>query len=291
MTDRPSNSLTGTASDAGSFAIPNWFTDTVAPDLSDRALRVMWGMCRHRQPDGRTIWPMDRIMAECKLSRRGADQAVKELCGDPRALLIEHVRHVYTPFPAEQWPGDPAARWAPAAKVPVSSNERTIQLALANDIRSSIVVAAPNYTPVGWWEADLWAVTRAGYAVEYEIKVSVVDFHADRAKSCREFDSESQSFDLHKKHDRLAAGDPAGPSRFFYVIPEEIRPHIEPRLPKWAGLVIYQKHRVRFVVQAPKLHAVKVKAREIRLAQRRMWFRYWQAIAQIERARLRGGVP
>lgn len=43
-------------------------------------------------------------------------------------------------------------------------NERAIQLAILSEIRTSIVCAAPNYTPAKWWECDLWAVTKAGYA-------------------------------------------------------------------------------------------------------------------------------
>lgn len=81
-------------------------------------------------------------------------------------------------------------------------NERTIQLALFQHLRSTCVCAAPNYTPDGWWECDVWAVTRAGYGIEYEIKLSVHDFRADKQKAKRRWNGE-QYISIHK-HDQYA---------------------------------------------------------------------------------------
>lgn len=164
-------------------------------------------------------------------------------------------------------------------------NERNIQLAIAQEIRSTIVVAAPNYTPAQWWECDLWAVTKAGYAVEYEIKLSRADFLADQRKAAlRVVDG---AWGREEKYAALSAKTGRGPSRFFYVVPHELGDEIEPLVPEWAGLGLAKVEgnyrRVFFVRPAPKLHQVRVKRREILLAQRRMWFRYWESLRTIER--------
>jgi len=175
-------------------------------------------------------------------------------------------------------------------RVTVKPSERTIQLAILSEIRSSIVCACPNYTPSHWWECDLWAVTKAGYGVEYEIKISVQDFKADASKGkVPRNDNYVGSLPRTTKHTELAAFNPRGPSRFFYVIPTELEDAIRPILPPWAGLGLFDgDRRVVFVKAAPSLHRVKVKPREIRLAQTRMWHRYWNAIGQLDRLRLRG---
>lgn len=162
--------------------------------------------------------------------------------------------------------------------------ERTIQLAIVNEIRATIVVAAPNYTPAGWWECDLWAVTRAGYAVEYEIKLNARDFKADAQKMKLRWTPDTGWTDTTKKHDAMAAC-PHRPSRFFYVMPEALALELRPLIPEWAGLgsVSATGRRVRFIKPAPKLGQAKATKREIRLCQCRMWYRYWNAITTIER--------
>ena len=51
--------------------------------------------------------------------------------------------------------------------------EQTIQNRLYYMLRSAAQCLMPNFTPGGWWECDLATVTRAGYFVEYEIKLSL----------------------------------------------------------------------------------------------------------------------
>lgn len=175
----------------------------------------------------------------------------------------------------------------------MSLTERRIQLAILSDIRSSIVCAAPNYTPRGWWECDLWAVTRAGYATEYEIKLSAADFRAD-AKKARAF-WEPQTGNLmgawtgnKTKHTAITESEHA-PSRFYYVMPREIADELQAEIPKWAGLVTVKEWHGRLVVagrlKAPTLNHRKVTRREIALCQRRMWYRYWDALRDIDRMR------
>lgn len=126
----------------------------------------------------------------------------------------------------------------------------------------------PHFTPKGWWECDLFEVTKAGYAREYEIKISRSDFKADADKrkikwtldaTCRNW----RQIDLGSKHDKLKNCDAAGPSQFWYVMPITLGiPETE--VPEWAGIIHAEKNehasygvKLHDVRQAPKLHRVK----------------------------------
>lgn len=168
--------------------------------------------------------------------------------------------------------------------------ERSIQNGLMVDIRSRIRCACPNFTPAHWWECDLWAVTKAGYVVEYEVKLSLADFTADARKSqmMRVRNEDGSSWETRNKHAMLAAGT-CVPSRFFYVVPKELRETIEPRLPEWAGLITAQdwpSHSwspCRQVKPAPRLHKGKVSDGEVQRAMVSMYYRYWESVKTIER--------
>lgn len=173
--------------------------------------------------------------------------------------------------------------------------ERQIQLAIISEIRSTIVCAAPNYTPSGWWECDLWAVTKAGYTVEYEIKLTASDFRADAKKRRERW--EYLGGDRHQvktttKYQAMSESKHR-PSRFFYVMPRDLADELETEIPSWAGLGKAQCEgafrRVFFVKSAPKLNQNRASVREIRLCQRRMWFRYWEALRSIEEMKRMGG--
>ena len=118
----------------------------------------------------------------------------------------------------------------------------------------------PNFTPSGWWECDLFVLTKAGYFREFEVKVSRGDFFRDLQKS-REVGpyvyGEKRSVAL--KSNLLAAGDPAGPSQFWYVTPPGLL--ARSAIPEWAGLIEMVGNGPQFaereIVPAPKLHRVK----------------------------------
>lgn len=144
----------------------------------------------------------------------------------------------------------------------------------------------PRYTPTGWWECDLFHITERSYSMEFEVKLTVADFRRDAEKSKRVLWTNAQWEEQYKargdairnklppppeppnerKHDLLAAGDPRGPSSFYYVTPEGLLDK-EP-LPPWAGwieiyertdqyrTILYERPRVK----APKIHTVKVTA-------------------------------
>ncbi len=97
----------------------------------------------------------------------------------------------------------------------------------------------PNYTSANWFECDVFEVTAAGYFVEYEVKLTLNDFKADAKKRRHSYGQATAM-----KHSLLAAADPHGPSRFFFVTPPglvavEHRESLDPAavLPSWAGLI------------------------------------------------------
>ena len=143
---------------------------------------------------------------------------------------------------------------------------RDIQLRLMVD-RYRRNLCCPNYTPRQWWECDLFEVTEAGYFNEYEIKLTRADFKADALKENREWlggwGKEAQ-YKVENKHRLLAAGDPRGPSKFWYVVPKDLI--AESEVPAWAGLIycsIWQprgafKVQTKIVRPAPRLHRTKI---------------------------------
>lgn len=147
---------------------------------------------------------------------------------------------------------------------------RDIQRRLvANSYRHNFALC--NYTPRGWFECDVFEVTKAGYMVEYEIKLSRSDFAADakKAKERWEINHTSGRAAWEKKveptkWEQLAANQQAGPSRFWFVIPcgVDIR---DAEVPEWAGFIKAEMpgeswRRIQMHVQrpAPLLHRVKV---------------------------------
>lgn len=130
----------------------------------------------------------------------------------------------------------------------------------------------PRFTPLHWWECDLIEITPAGYFREFEIKMSRKDYFIDAQKQ-RAVDWNSplrvqgRPVPIENKHTLLAAGDPRGPSCFWFVTPAGLIQEHE--LPLWAGLI--EVHftlsecgesigfpQERIVKEAPRLHRVKV---------------------------------
>ena len=161
--------------------------------------------------------------------------------------------------------------------------ERDLQLAIVQHWRSSLVVAAPNYTPSKWWECDVWGVLRSGNWVEWECKISREDLRADAKKSERVWGEGMETFRDVTKYERLAQNI-GGPSRFWYVVPESLCID-QSEIPDWAGFAMVRPWRghagvwhVHVVRPAPSRGRFKANPREIRRAQSRMWHRYWNCL-------------
>lgn len=161
--------------------------------------------------------------------------------------------------------------------------ERDIQAALYWRHRSNCSIMLPNYMPLGWQECDILVVTNAGYATEYEIKLSVSDFRADFNKA---------------KHARMATPlNPAlrerwMPTRFFFAVPEGLVPLAD--VPSYAGLMEFRivGRRLRpttpvetIVRPAPRLRPEKVPDRMIQHMQRTAYYRFWNERMAFDRYR------
>lgn len=148
----------------------------------------------------------------------------------------------------------------------------------AKDIQRAIIreryarnTTLPNYTPRNWFECDVFEVTAAGYFVEYEVKISKSDFRAD-AEKAKGFDA----FNLERKHDLLSVSDMRGPSRFYFVTPENLI--AEQELPPWAGLIIaHQGSRNVYLHTrrpAPQLHRIKLEDERFQSAMTTCYWRF-----------------
>jgi hypothetical protein len=131
----------------------------------------------------------------------------------------------------------------------------------------------PNYTPPGWWEADVWAMYASGTATEFEIKVTAADFRNDFKKvphyrSCR----------TAGKHARLQLGDTAGPNRFFFVLPAPVFEKVKDEIPEYAGVLTVANPNVPVLQEAKKacwLHREK-REHDIRRLRISCYYRMWQ---------------
>lgn len=153
-----------------------------------------------------------------------------------------------------------------------------IQLALWRDLQSANQLVMPNYTPKDWWECDVMSVTKAGFWTEFEIKLSVQDFRADRKKERR------KSTGVENKH--LALAQRIGcPNNFYYVVPSSIADKVV--IPEWAGLMTakwgeqdeyHDYSNVLFTSvrkKAPRLHLQKLNPEVLEHARGVCYWRMW----------------
>ena len=174
---------------------------------------------------------------------------------------------------------DSKATWNPE-RIPQPQNpmtEKTIQNALwtyLSDKGHRPVI--PNFTPPLWWECDVFSVTGAGYAQEFEIKISKSDFRADATKT-QTFRRPLNLVETITKHEALERKDAAGPSRFSYVVPEGLVALED--VPAWAGLyeayVHRKKIRIKCLRKPPGLHQQKATSEVIDKIYKTFMWRFW----------------
>lgn len=132
----------------------------------------------------------------------------------------------------------------------------------------------PEYTPRNWFSCDVWELTKAGYGVEYEVKVTRRDFEHDQMKMRR--DREDQT--VKTKHRMLEAGHLSGPSRFYFVMPMGMIEHA--LVPDWAGLIEIVRSATgstiheHYAKMAPTLHKQKVDAQIVAHARTIPYWRF-----------------
>lgn len=115
-------------------------------------------------------------------------------------------------------------------------------------------------------QADLVFISKAGYATEIEIKVSLADWNADQKKH-------------HWKIDRPHV------SRFFYAIPETLENKIPDWIPAHVGIIVvferpdspyYRYDGIRIVRDAKRMKALKIPDARIQTMFRNCYYRYWR---------------
>lgn len=171
--------------------------------------------------------------------------------------------------------------------------ERQVQAKFWERRNPGFQLMISNFTPLGWHEADLWCVSKAGYAHEYEIKLTRSDFKADADKTDRtklrpEWDEKLERRIWRRgqgenKYARLEAGE--GPRRFFYLVPDGLLTVDD--LPKFAGLVTFTTGRwwkFRIVRAAPSLHSKPALPKDIERAREAFYWRYWRLIGRFQKS-------
>ena len=110
------------------------------------------------------------------------------------------------------------------------------------------------------FESDLLILRKSGYAVEYEIKLSVGDWNAGLKKQVYLHGSDKTRTVkyTHKlqtsttRHEYLTQG--YGANMFYYVAPEEVLEKVE--IPEWAGVIVARENRsANFCITAIRKNA------------------------------------
>ncbi len=145
------------------------------------------------------------------------------------------------------------------------------------------------------WESDVFAVTKKGYAVEFEVKISRADFKKDLEKpkhlylsgkgtiltyrTCIGKDKNGYIYkDAGEKH---MIPNSRMPTRFYYVCPPDLI-HVED-LPKYAGLIYADTkyYGVDIIKHAPKIHTEKVEESIYKKLCTKMSWRLYKAQSEL----------
>lgn len=152
---------------------------------------------------------------------------------------------------------------------------RQIAVAIVRD-RFTRSMILPNVIPADWFECDVLEITKAGYCVEYEIKVTRGDFFADKNKSRFMSVNGGPRIDTPKLD---ALGHHDGPARFWYVTPPGLVTLSE--LPEKAGLIEFTpRHGERVIKRALQLHNNKARPELIRQLRVSAYFKFCRQFIQ-----------
>lgn len=147
------------------------------------------------------------------------------------------------------------------SSTPIKLSEQSVINAIVRT-HWSTSICIQRFTPKGWWECDVFMMTKSNYFYEYEIKLSRQDFLKDKFKERKKYEwGKSGTFNVStlKKHNMLLNRDTKGPSVFYYVVPAGMIKMNE--VPEYAGLIeiIQNDWGISFsnAIKAPRLHSVK----------------------------------
>lgn len=170
--------------------------------------------------------------------------------------------------------------------------EQQLQHIIWEKLCKSLRLVVPNWSPEDWFECDVWGVTNAGMAWEFEIKVTRSDFRKDASKAPGSLFTGGHRVlrtTQDCKYSRLASGDYRGPNNFVYVAPRGIIPREE--VPVWAGLWEFVPGEgLEKVLKAQRLHKSPVSEREVERARTAIYYRYWNAKQYGQRSQIQSAV-
>lgn len=154
---------------------------------------------------------------------------------------------------------------------------RDIEKAIYENIWPNSILVCPNVY-MGRYEMDICQITKAGYVVEYEIKLSRSDFAADFKKG----GGYGLNPSIFSKHNVLANNEVKRkrPSRFFFVTPRGLLK--EEDIPSYAGWgECYpgdnNHHVILWKKKAPRLKGAKaIEIKDYQKLLRGMMYRYWR---------------
>lgn len=145
-------------------------------------------------------------------------------------------------------------------------DERTAQHALARHFNYFAQNVVPNVY-IGGGEMDVAVVTRAGYLVEVEVKLSLSDWNADQAKA-------KWSPERAKYREVV--------SRFYYAVPTELLAKVPAWVPPTCGLIELQWSEIRksaYAIErrpAQRVGKLKLTDADLLVLLRSTYHRFWQ---------------
>lgn len=148
-------------------------------------------------------------------------------------------------------------------------------------------VICPNFTPVDWFECDLFTLTKGNRFYECEIKLTREDFKRDSLKShsvpnIKPPGAKGPLYTQRYKHQELSNRCESGPAKFYFVTPEGMLKDHE--IPEWAGLITFNARlKLNVKIEAPQLHRKAISSDHIERMGRVFYYRFWALRAILER--------
>ena len=151
----------------------------------------------------------------------------------------------------------------------------------------------PNCYPPRWFECDLMAITKASYMYEFEIKLSRSDYFNDANKGrssgyLKEYYAGIGWDYGETKYQQLESGCPYGPSKFWYIVPENLILPIE--IPSFAGWICFAEMNghafFKEIKKAPRLHKQKLSEEAKDAIRQNLYRRYWTMRRELSKRRI-----
>ena len=163
---------------------------------------------------------------------------------------------------------------------------KDIEIAVVNCIfppRQFMVIPNASWGMKLDFEADLLVITKANWAYEVEIKISISDARADQKKSRKKYEYRDGKF-VGGDRTKYEAGKPQSKhiKGFYYAFPECLYEKMLPILPAYAGIIAVKRYEsnkccyAKYERSATFQKVEKYPVEKIIQAGRLMQIRYWE---------------